>query len=47
MKGVGRLCLANAKPLAREDLRAHAPAIAPLPKETRRPFWSVMIPTYN
>ena len=29
------------------ELQRHIPSIAPLPEGTRRPFWSVMIPTYN
>lgn len=32
---------------ALEELRAHAPSIAQLPEDPGRPFWSVMIPTYN
>jgi glycosyltransferase involved in cell wall biosynthesis len=30
-----------------KELQAHIPAISPVPKDTHRPFWSVMIPTYN
>jgi GT2 family glycosyltransferase len=30
-----------------QDLRAHTPSIARVPKDILRPFWSVMIPTYN
>src|ERR1700733_9809658 len=28
-------------------LESSAPAIAPVPKDVRRPVWSVMIPTFN
>src|SRR5689334_10657510 len=35
------------KPPTLEELRAHTPNIAPLPNGVHRPFWSVMIPTYN
>ncbi len=29
------------------EIRAHTPNIRPVPEGTHRPFWSVMIPTYN
>jgi glycosyltransferase involved in cell wall biosynthesis len=35
------------KPPTLEALRAHTPTIAPVPGGVHRPFWSVMIPTYN
>ncbi len=30
-----------------DELRRHVPAIEPVPAGAARPFWSVMIPTYN
>jgi glycosyltransferase involved in cell wall biosynthesis len=30
-----------------EEIQAHIPSINPVPEGTPRPFWSVMIPTYN
>lgn len=35
------------KPPTLEELRTHTPRIAPVPDGVHRPFWSVMIPTYN
>jgi glycosyltransferase involved in cell wall biosynthesis len=35
------------KPPTLEELRAHTPKIVPVPDRVHRPFWSVMIPTYN
>jgi glycosyltransferase involved in cell wall biosynthesis len=35
------------KPPTLEELRIHSPHITPLQEATSRPFWSVMIPTYN
>lgn len=34
-------------PPSLEELEAKTPRIAPVPPGTSRPFWSVMIPTYN
>jgi glycosyltransferase involved in cell wall biosynthesis len=34
-------------PPSPEVLQAHIPSISPVPIGTHRPFWSVMIPTYN
>jgi GT2 family glycosyltransferase len=34
-------------PPSPEELQAHTPSIGPVPAGTHRPFWSVMIPTYN
>src|SRR5262249_32263826 len=34
-------------PPSLEEIQAHIPNISPVPAETPRPFWSVMIPTYN
>ena len=35
------------KPLSLEEIQAHIPSIGPVPEGIHRPFWSVMIPTYN
>jgi glycosyltransferase involved in cell wall biosynthesis len=34
-------------PLDLDSLRAHSPSVSPVPEEIHRPFWSVMISTYN
>lgn len=34
-------------PPSPEEIKAHTPSIRPVPEGTHRPFWSVMIPTYN
>jgi GT2 family glycosyltransferase len=34
-------------PPSLDELRRHIPCIRPVPDGTPRPFWSVMIPTYN
>src|SRR5206468_9339134 len=35
------------KPPGVEEIQLHIPTIAPVAEEGTRPFWSVMIPTYN
>ena len=35
------------KPPTLDEVRGHTPSISALPADTRRPFWSVMISTYN
>jgi len=35
------------KPPSLEEIQAHIPNIGPVHEATDRPFWSVMIPTYN
>ena len=35
------------KPLSLEEIQVHIPSIGPVPEGIHRPFWSVMIPTYN
>jgi GT2 family glycosyltransferase len=35
------------KPPSLQEIQAHIPRIGPVPEGTHRPFWSVMITTYN
>ena len=35
------------QPPSLEEIQAHIPKMAAVPEGTYRPFWSVMIPTYN
>jgi|GEM_PF-1401153 len=35
------------RPPGIEEIEAHIPRISPVPAETVRPYWSVMVPTYN
>jgi len=44
---MGFLSMRLPAPPSLDEIQAHTPRIAPLAEAVERPFWSVMIPTYN